>query len=366
MSLEGEENASAQGDRLVTTFFVPLKLDPGVWEFTVLATDVEGGHWSENHLVLYQRPLFRSPWPYVGIVAALVGLSVVAVARRVTLRNRRLKRRFNPYIAGAPILDNQNFYGRERLLNHVLQRIHNNSILLYGERRIGKTSLQHQLKQRLIALNDPDYEFYPAYIDLQGTPEQAFFATMAEDIFQELAHHLNGVGPSPGLDAGTYNYRAFVMDIRKILKALRERSEKKIKLVLLIDEVDELNSYDPRINQKLRSLFMKSLADSLVSVVSGVEIKKKWELEGSPWYNFFQEIEVKPFRREDAIELIEKPIRGIFKLDNGVADNIIERADCKPFDIQRICVALVDRLHDERRRRITIADVGAVSRAMEI
>ncbi len=39
----------------------------------------------------------------------------------------------------------------------------------------------------------------------------------------------------------------------------------------------ELNEYDPKINQKLRSLFMKSFAENLVSVVSGVEIKKQWE-----------------------------------------------------------------------------------------
>ena len=38
--------------------------------------------------------------------------------------------------------------------------------------------------------------------------------------------------------------------------------------VLLIDEIDQLNDYDPRINQRLRSLFMKSFADRLVAVES--------------------------------------------------------------------------------------------------
>ena len=36
----------------------------------------------------------------------------------------------------------------------------------------------------------------------------------------------------------------------------------------LIDEVDELNHYDPRINQGLRSLFMKRFAQSLAAVVA--------------------------------------------------------------------------------------------------
>jgi hypothetical protein len=100
-------------------------------------------------------------------------------------------------------------------------------------------------------------------------------------------------------------------------------------------------------------------------VVSGVGIKKQWESEGSPWYNFFEEIEVRPFSAADAAELIEKPIRGIFALSPGVIDRIVEKTDCKPYRIQKICIALVNRLHEEGRRRITVADVDAVGRAAE-
>jgi len=131
--------------------------------------------------------------------------------------------------------------------------------------------------------------------------------------------------------------------------------------VLLIDEVDELNDYDPRINQKLRSLFMKSFAESLVAVVSGVEIKKQWEREGSPWYNFFEEIEVKPFGPQEARELIERPISRIFKLDGGVVERIISLTGGKPYLIQKLCIALVTRIHEQHRRRITLSDVDAVA-----
>jgi hypothetical protein len=123
-----------------------------------------------------------------------------------------------------------------------------------------------------------------------------------------------------------------------------------------------MNDYDPRVNQKLRSLFMKSFAENLVAVVSGVEIKKQWEREGSPWYNFFEEIEVKPFDARDARELIERPIRGIFRLEGGVVEKIIALTAGKPYLIQKFCISLVTRLHDQQRRRITIADVEAVGR----
>jgi len=269
---------------------------------------------------------------------------------------------FNPYVAGAPVLEDDMFFGRRELVDRILQTIHNNSLLIYGERRIGKTSIQHQLKKRLRELDDPLYEFHPVYVDLQGTPESRFFQTIAEDIFEELAPVLNGL--TSGIDtSGDYAYRDFVRDVHAVLKTLKKRTPKKVKLVLLIDEVDELNDYDPRINQKLRSLFMKSLAENLAAVVSGVEIKKQWDREGSPWYNFFEEIQVEPLGPHEARELIERPIRGIFKLDSGTVERIISLTGGKPYLIQKFCVSLVTRLHDQRRRSITIEDVDAVGRA---
>jgi hypothetical protein len=210
------------------------------------------------------------------------------------------------------------------------------------------------------------YDFYAVYVDLQGTPQERFFRTLADDIFEELSPILDGARPGSSLPPGhDYTYETFVRDVHGVMKTLRKRSTKKVKLVLLIDEVDELNSYDPRINQKLRSLFMKSFAEDLVAVVSGVGIKKHWASEGSPWYNFFEEIEVKPFTRDDAKDLVERPIRGVFKLEKNALDRILDVTNCRPYLIQKMCVALVNRMHDEKRRRITVSDVEAVGRPVE-
>jgi hypothetical protein len=363
----GEQPAEASVQRRevlgiwITSFRIVHRLPPGRSTITVVATD-EGGQTARQRVAVdYAVPFVRSPWFPITIAAAL-GCSAVGVfAFRARRRRQLLRQRFNPYVAGAPILEQQRFFGRQRLLDYVLRRIANNSILLYGERRIGKTSFQHQLKRCLTNLDDPEHHFYPVFIDLQGTPEDRFFATMAAEIFHELGPQLDGQQPSPGIDTDTYGYRDFVKDIHRVLKALRNRSTKKAKVVLLIDEVDELNDYDPRINQKLRSLFMRTFADNLVSVVSGVAIKKHWDREGSPWYNFFQEVEVQALHQEAAKELVVAPVRGVFDFEDGVAEAIIRRTDCKPYLIQKICSELVDRLHEDQRRRITMADVDSVS-----
>ena len=263
-----------------------------------MATDNAGLTTSAEYTVIYASPFYRSLW--FQLTVALVPIAVLAGvwAHRTRRRRQLMKRRFNPYIAGAPVLDTEMFFGREQLIERILQTIHNNSLLLYGERRIGKTSLQHHLRRRLLQLDDPDYEFFPVYVDLQGTPESQFFATLAEDVFHQLESILGDMGPGEDFDSDSeYGYRDLVRDLRRVIKVLEERSSKQVKLVLLIDEVDELNAYDPRINQRLRSLFMKSFAENLVAVVSGVEIRKQWDKEGSPWYNFFEEIEVTPIGR---------------------------------------------------------------------
>ena len=348
------------GEFYITEFSMETRLPPGSLTFRLVATDSDGLSSSSEYRVVYVRPFFLAPWFYVLALLIAAAVVVVLMWQRYRQRERLRRRKFNPYVAGAPVLEDEMFFGRQALVDRILQTIHNNSLLIYGERRIGKTSIQHQLKKRLEQLDDPRYAFYPVYVDLQGTPEDRFFLTIAEDVFQELAPVLEGLEPVYTV-AVEYSYRDFVAEMRAVLRMLQDSTQKQVRLVLLIDEVDELNAYDPRINQKLRSLFMKNFAENLVAVVSGVEIKKQWEREGSPWYNFFEEIEVKPFSADEARELIERPIASVFNLDDGVVDRIISLTGGRPYLIQKLCIALITRIHEQHRRRITLVDVDAVS-----
>ncbi|MEJ2289412.1 MAG: hypothetical protein P8Y02_12380, partial [Deinococcales bacterium] len=69
--------------------------------------------------------------------------------------------------------------------------------------------------------------------------------------------------------------------------------------------------------------------------------------------------------REDAEALIREPIRGMFSIDPGVVDRNIELTQRKPNANQRFCIALVNSLHEQKRRTITLSDVDAVGGAAE-
>ena len=179
--------------------------------------------------------------------------------------------------------------GREQLIRRILSTIHNNSILLRGEPGTGKTALLLHLKERLLTGGDPATNFFPVYIDLHEVPERLLFSTVAGAVFGQLAPMPANRAASFGAD---YGHRDLANDFRSVLRTLRKRSTGQARLVLLIDGIDELNNYAPRTAQRVRSLFMASLDGSLVMVASAVEIDKHWEQEGSPWYNFFEEIEL--------------------------------------------------------------------------
>ena len=227
-----------------------------------------------------------------------------------------MRRRFNPYIAGAPVLDDDMFYGREKLTARMLSTLHRNSLMITGERRIGKTTFLHHLKHVLAEDEAGEWRFFPVFVDLQGVPEQSFFhALMAEivdalDLSPATRQALRFTPEPEGYDA-----RDFGHDLQQVIAELRTRTDRKVKLALLIDEVDVLNEYSESVNQRLRGIFMKSFSENLVAVMSGVGISRRWKSEASPWYNFFDEIELLPFSREEAEALVREPVAGRLPLE---------------------------------------------------
>jgi hypothetical protein len=286
-----------------------------------------------------------------------VAFAVLAL-RRLIARRRLLRRRFNPFVAGPPVVDPGLFFGRDGLLDRVLATVPNNSLLLLGERRIGKTSLLHQVRLRLRGLDHPTFHFVPVYIDLQGTSETEFFATIAEAVGEAIDDRRM----SDARESDGYDSRELVRDLRRVIPHIRCPDGKRVKLVLLLDEIDELNGYSHRTNQRLRSLFMRSFADRLVAVAAGVGIARQWDHEGSPWYNFFEELEVGPVDEDAARSLLTAPLKGVIRIDGPALDVLLREADGRPYILQKTALAVVQRIHQTGRRRIEVDDVEAVLR----
>jgi AAA+ ATPase superfamily predicted ATPase len=275
---------------------------------------------------------------------------------------RRIERKFNPYISGGPIREPDMFFGREELLKKIINTLHNNSIMIHGPRRIGKTSLLYQLANRLRAASDPDYAFIPALIDLEGTAQEEFFHTLMEEILEDCQPYLTEKLSLAYNEKGgrAYTHRDFARDLSTLIGYLQQNSDKEIRLILLLDEVDVMNRYDQLVQQQLRRIFMKTFARNLGAVVAGVHINKEWDRLESPWYNLFLEMELPPLSREEAIRLIKEPVKGVYSYEDEAVEAIWEYSQGHPQLVQQLCLEAVNRLLQEGRSRVTKADVESV------
>ncbi len=103
----------------------------------------------------------------------------------------------NPYRAGAPVGgDTDAFVGRENILNaikNVANDLHRNALILYGQRRIGKTSL---LKQTEMLLQD---SHCPIFVDWQEKADWPL-SKVLEELAYIVSVSLGQAKPSLGTD----------------------------------------------------------------------------------------------------------------------------------------------------------------------
>lgn len=309
---------------------------------------------------------------FVTGLIALIGLAYM-VAELSQSRRRgieALNRGFNPFVSGEPVRRQDMFFGRHNLLQRIVDTLHNNSIMIHGERRIGKTTLLYQLAGRLREVDDPEYWFVPLYIDLEGTEEEIFFHFLIDEIHQGVTTLPSAEEMAPVLSdllyrtipANSYSDRDFSRDLRSLIRALHTYAEthqpgKLVRLILLLDEMDVMSEYSRLLQQRLRRIFMRDFAATLGAIVAGIQINKDWDRIESPWYNLFNEIELKPFDQEMARELLTEPIEEIYRYEPEALDFIIQHSDGRPYRLQQYALEAVNHMLAQGRRTIEPEDV---------
>ncbi len=292
--------------------------------------------------------------------------------------NEAIRRGYNPYISGEPVRQAEMFFGRHELLQRIVATLHNNSIMIHGERRIGKTTLLYQLTNALRHIQDDEYWFVPVLVDLEGTPEEGLFLQLGEEIYQTvlslpdlplvsvqrlqfLTCHRYVDRSAPEAGTPQYTDREFSRDLRFMLRLLKNYAEqqqngRQLRLILLLDEVDTLSQFNHIYQQQLRRIFMRDFAATLGAVVAGIAISKEWDRVESPWYNLFNEIAMAPFSDAEAIELLVEPVRGFYIFEPAALEFIVSNSDGRPYRLQQYALEAVNHMLEHKRRRIRLAD----------
>ncbi|MBK9710213.1 MAG: GAF domain-containing protein [Kouleothrix sp.] len=290
------------------------------------------------------------------------------LARELATQDSRMLAKFNnPYIVGTPVLTPEMCFGREPLFKRILSVLHQNSLLLYGERRIGKTTVLRQLKIRLQAHDDPEYRFRPVYVDLQAIEEHAFFHTIMDDVLRIFGTQANQVPLRYSPRRAAYSGYDFQHDLSAVIGRLcgPQPGGRIDRLVLLIDEADVMYQYDERVLQEFRRIFMNDYAAYLGVVFAVMDVQRKWKRYESPFYNLFQQIPIPPLTRADTELLARTPVRGRYEYQESAIDLIYQISGGKPMKIQLLCLEAINYIREQSRTIVTPEDIERVGQAVK-
>ncbi|MGE0885099.1 MAG: AAA family ATPase [Blastocatellales bacterium] len=270
----------------------------------------------------------------------------------------------NPFVAGNPLQqrDQDLFKGRKDIIIAIEENIINPgqrpSLLLYGRRRIGKTSTLLNLPRLLSS------QFTPVFIDCQNAKwrdgDAAFCYHLAASVYGELFQRNlhDGLG-KPDLEQ--FEKYAFTRldEFLDQIEALLRRINKQI--LLTFDEYERLEEgiaaqkITREVFNQLRNIVQHR--ERIVVLFSGSH--RFEELRVVNWSDYLinvKTLELSFLAPEDARELLTEPVPALH-YEPGLVEAIIALTHCQPYLLQAVASDLVNYLNAQKRQTATMADL---------
>ncbi len=267
----------------------------------------------------------------------------------------------NPYIAGSPVTGAEMFFGREDVFDFVRRTLtgqhQDQVIVLYGQRRTGKTSVLYQMHRHL----DPRY--LCIFVDLHGLALESL-----SGFLWELANHIRrALRRDYMLELPELERTAFYEDPRsqfqdqflnQVWAAAGDRH-----LLLMLDEAVRLQEQvqagrlEREVFEYLRHLMQHyERLNFLFSLGSGLE---EMEKEYALLFNVALYKKISFLDPGAAAALIREPVEGIYEFEPKALDYLLELTSRHPYYTQLICHSLFNRWQQAQTSPITKADVDA-------
>jgi hemerythrin len=264
----------------------------------------------------------------------------------------------NPYLTGRPVQSPEMFFGRRDILEWIKKRLcANNIIILYGQRRTGKTSTLFQLKN--VVYKDTAVPVFLTLQSVMGSDRNLFFFHMANDLYKSIKDKTNLSPPE---------MEDFKTDPQYQLELFLETAVKKIKdkpIIYLIDEFDGLfqmikeKRMEPSVLDNLRSIVQHF--QQVWFLLAGTHALKHAAADyQSALFNIATFEKIGSLDEKDAKDLVTKPLAEHIEYEPYAVDKIISLTNCHPYFIQVICFELVFYLETNQLHRVTVKEVNLV------
>ena len=271
----------------------------------------------------------------------------------------------NPYVIGRPI-DQQLFFGREKLFSAIQDDIQNNRniILLYGQRRIGKSSVIKNIPHRLNDL----HEFVFVIFNLEHYSQKSLseiLADLAQEIINDLSLDNKNIKlpkiTELELDSGIFCYE-FLPHIYQLL-------ENK-KLVLVIDEFDALmNSNNPELLEQVYK-YLSSLIINFNKELFLILLIEQRSVNNHIIINIFKDMPIREiglFDEHSTKSLIINPAKNILEYEEDAIKEIFDLSAGHPYFTQAICFTIFGRARGEDKWTVSSEDVKLIiNKAIEL
>jgi hypothetical protein len=215
----------------------------------------------------------------------------------------------NPFTFGNPIKEPARFHGRKaeirQIVNRLLSSAHESTSIV-GERRIGKTSLLYHLAHPEVSARlglTPD-KFCLVYVDFQGltdiTPTRFW-----QRVLKKMSRSVCDDSLKPSIDKLSERSEFDLFDLEDLFESI---TGKGLTTVLLMDEFEYVTQ-----NAHFKSDFFGGLRALAihhgVTLVPAtrrelVEMCHSDEIKGSPFFNIFANVVLRPFTRPEVDELL--------------------------------------------------------------
>jgi hypothetical protein len=267
----------------------------------------------------------------------------------------------SPYNWGPPIKTSQMFYGRQDVFDWIDQNLSSADaliLILHGERRMGKTSILYQLRER-----PPTPQHACVFFSLELVS-----ASSLGDLLLDMAIAIRDELTKQGVDLPEPSEENFMHNPQRAFRRFYDVVERTLgnrKLLIMIDEFDiliakvEEGKLSPDTLNFLRGLMQHS--STIAFLCTGAfKVREMLKDNRSVLFNIARPYKISYLNPAEAVELITKPVQDYLFYDDLVVQRILEVSACHPYFIQYICDLLVKQAQRTQKNYVFLPDINVV------
>ena len=251
----------------------------------------------------------------------------------------------NPYKPSG-VIPREIFFGRETMLQSILDFTGSGSCLVYGGRQLGKSSL---LRRAQKIFHNPDRQQFAILEEIRhlgdpltDSPASLIWTVLRDELKREF-----------------FASKVLAETPEALMRHIRDRLDQDLstRLLILLDEADNFLDHDAAKNFEYVSI-LKNLVEQtdrrVKFVFAGTKNVQRFHgIPNQPLANLGTTLEIGPLEPLAAMRLVQTPLRnaGFTFQDEALILKILSYTNYHPALIQYVCFHLLAALHEQPRLR---------------